>query len=98
MSKKHDRRTASTTAKAVVLRLVGDGSTESYPHAPDSSKCYLCGVTLPQDMQQDGLGGFHTVTLNASTRHDPDCAWRMAYEYVNAHQKIRKQLAALSPQ
>jgi hypothetical protein len=96
MSKKRDRKRPPTTAKAIVLRLVGDGSSDAYPHSPGTTTCSLCGVRFPQDMTQDGFGNFTTLTLNAPERHEPDCAWRMAFEYVNAHPKARKRLQRVS--
>jgi hypothetical protein len=93
MSKHKTRRKSElkATAKDIVVRLAGDGRSESFPHAGDTPVCALCGATL-LDVKEDAAGNLHTVPAQSALGHRPDCAWRMAFEYVQRHPK-RRQVA-----
>ena len=77
-----------TRAKDIVVRLAGGGSPESYPRAGDSRACALCGATL-LDVREDAVGNLHTVPAQTELAHRPDCAWRLAFEYLQRHAERR---------
>lgn len=92
MSNKHHDKRVKAKPKDIVLRLIGDGRAEGYPRIGTSITCSLCGATPPEDLTQDSLGSFHTVPRNPVKSHERSCPWRMAYEYVDRHHKLRKSL------
>jgi hypothetical protein len=86
MAKANNRRKRGITAKEIVLRLAGNAGPSHYPQCDGSTACCLCGA-IPAYLAQDALGEFHTIPSETAEGHEPDCVWRLAYEYATRHSR-----------